>query len=231
MNLGLIVAAGTGQRFGGDIPKQYRDLGRAPILRRTAASLLKHPLIDAVQVLIHPSHQQFYAAAMAGLDLPPPLMGGGSRQESVRLGLEGVAGLGPDKVLIHDAVRPFVEQETLTAVLDALDRTPAAIAAIPVHDTLKRGVGNMVVGTVDRAGLWRAQTPQGFRFKELLAAHRRAWLENPPGADLTDDAMIVERYGIGIELVPGTEDNFKITTERDLLRAEVVLQRGRRENP
>ena len=229
MNLGLIVAAGIGQRFGGDIPKQYRDLGGAPILRRTAAALLQHPKIDAVQVLIHPSHQQLYAAAVAGLDLLPPLAGGNSRQESVRMGLEGVSGLKPEKVLIHDAVRPFVEQATLTAVLDALDRAPAAIAAIPVHDTLKRGVENKVVGTVDRAGLWRAQTPQGFRFEKLLAAYRRACLESPLGADLTDDAMIAERYGIEIELAPGAEDNFKITTEADLLRAEVILQRGYRD--
>ena len=229
MNLGLIVAAGRGQRFGGDIPKQYRDLGQVPIIRRTAAALLRHPRIGAVQVLIHPSDQQLYAAAIEGMDLLPPLLGGSSRQESVRFGLEGAVGLKPEKVLIHDAVRPFVEQGTLTAVLDALDRVPAAIAAVPVQDTLKRGVGNTVVGTVDRTGLWRAQTPQGFRFQDILAAHRRACLDDPLGADLTDDAMVAERYGIAVELVPGTDDNFKITTEADLLRAEAMLRRGNRE--
>lgn len=229
MNLGLIVAAGRGHRFGGDIPKQYRDLDEVPVIRRTAAALLRHPKIDAVQVLIHPSDRQLYAAATDGLDLLPPLVGGSSRQESVRFGLEGVADLRPEKVLIHDAVRPFVEQDTLTAVLDTLDQAPAAIAAVPVQDTLKRGDGNKVVGTVDRSGLWRAQTPQGFRYPDILAAHRRAYLESPLGAELTDDAMIAERYGIDIKLVPGTDDNFKITTEADLVRAEVILQRGHRE--
>lgn len=229
MNLGLIVAAGRGHRLGGAIPKQYRDLDEVPIIRRTAAALLRHPKIDAVQVLIHPSDRQLYTAATDGMDLLSPLIGGSSRQESVRLGLEGISGLEPEKVLIHDGVRPFVEQETVTAVLDALDRVPAAIAAVPVQDTLKRSDQNRVVGTVSRNGLWRAQTPQGFRYQDILAAHRRAYTEDPLGAELTDDAMLAERYGIDIELVTGTDDNFKITTEVDLVRAEAILQRGRRE--
>ena len=229
MNLALIVAAGRGQRFGGDIPKQYRELDGLAVLRRTAAALLRHPQIGAVQALIHPSDQALYAAAMAGLGVRPPLLGGRSRQESVRFGLEGVADLRPEKVLIHDAVRPFVEQATVSAVLEALDRGPAAIAAVPVQDTLKRGAGNKVAGTVDRTGLWRAQTPQGFRFPEILAAHRRACQDGAAEVELTDDAMIAERYGIEIELVAGTDDNFKITTEADLARAEAMLRAGRGE--
>ncbi|MBL6458754.1 2-C-methyl-D-erythritol 4-phosphate cytidylyltransferase [Belnapia sp. T6] len=224
MNLGLIVAAGRGYRLGGPVPKQYLSLSHIPILARTATALLRHPGLQAVQVLIHPDDRDLYDAAVAGLDLPPPLLGGAKRQDSVRLGLEGVAGLNPDKVLIHDGVRPFVAAETITAVLDALDRVPAAIAAIPVTDTLKRGEGGRVTGTVDRTGLWRAQTPQGFRFRDILAAHRQVHAAPLPGPELTDDAMLAERVGMEVALVLGHEDNIKITTEPDLHRAEAMLR-------
>lgn len=230
MNIGLIVAAGRGRRFSGPIPKQYRELDEQPILRRTVATLLKHPTVDAVQVVIHPADRELYRHAMEGMHLLPPVVGGGTRQESVYLGLESLAPLDPEKVIIHDAVRPFVEQETITAVLNALDRAPCAIAGLPVADTLKRtGAAGGVVGTVDRTALWRAQTPQGFRFKEILQAHRKLHREAPFGPPMTDDAMVAEQAGLAIEMVPGTEDNFKITTTRDLLRAEVILQRGHRE--
>lgn len=229
MNIGVIVAAGRGQRFGGPIPKQYRDLDEQPVIRHTAAALLHHPGIDAVQVLIHPADRRLYERATDGLSLLPPLIGGSSRQETVHLGLEGIAALDPAKVLVHDAVRPLVEQATITAVLDALDTEPCAIAALAVSDTLKRCDERRVSGTVNRASLWRAQTPQGFRFKDILAAHRTAHLRDPLRLELTDDAMVAEQAGLPIVVVLGTEDNLKITTEIDLLRAEVILQRGRRE--
>lgn len=229
MNIGLIVAAGRGHRLGGPIPKQYRELNGVPILRYTASALLRHPAVAAVQVVIHPSDRKLYAAATEGLDLLPPLIGGNSRQESARLGLEGIAELNPEKVIIHDAVRPFVEQETISAVIDALDRVPCAVAGVMVADTLKRCKQDRVVDTVDRSNLWRAQTPQGFRYDDILAAHRKVHIDNPLGLEHTDDASIAERLGMPIEMVPGTDDNFKITTEMDLRRAEAILQRGHRE--
>ncbi len=229
MNIGMIVAAGRGHRFGGSIPKQYRELDEQPIIRHTAVALLRHPAIDAVQIMIHPSDRELYERATEGLRLLPPLIGGSTRQESVYLGLEGVAPLRPEKVLIHDAVRPFVEQETITAVLDALDRVPCAVAALPVVDTLKQVEGDRVTATVDRSPLWRAQTPQGFRFAEIIEAHRRVHRHTPLGPPLTDDAMVAERTGLPVALVRGTEDNLKITTELDFLRAEIILQRGHRE--
>src|SRR5271165_3859941 len=128
MNIAMIVAAGRGYRLGGPLPKQYLTLGGQPILRRTITALASHKDIDAVQVLIHPDDVALYEAAVEGLEkLRPVLFGGATRQDSARLGLEGIAGLKPKKVLIHDAVRPFVAPETITAVLAALERVPAVI--------------------------------------------------------------------------------------------------------
>src|SRR5690606_2890352 len=138
--------------------------------------------------------------------------------ESVRLGLESLVGMGPATVLIHDAARPFVDDATIDRALDALEAAPGAIAAVPVTDTIKRGVADRVAGTVDRAGLWRAQTPQGFRFAEILAAHRAA-----AGADLPDDAAVAERAGLAVSLVPGSETNAKLTTEDDFRRAALMM--------
>ena len=223
MNVGLIVAAGRGHRFGGPLPKQYRELGGMPILRHTILRLQRHSGIDAVQVLIHPDDQALYDAATAGLGLRPALHGGATRQDSVRLGLEGIADLQPKNVLIHDAVRPFVAMETISAVLAALERVPAAIAGVPLADTLKRVADGAITETVDRRNLWRAQTPQGFNYAAILAAHHRAVMEQA-GIELTDDAMVAEKAGLAVEMVAGSEENFKITTETDLQRAEILLR-------
>lgn len=224
MNVGLIVAAGRGHRLGGPIPKQYRELAGKPILRHTIELYLAHPEISAVQVLIHPSDQALYDAATAGLVLRPALFGGAMRQETVRLGLEGIADLTPANVLIHDAVRPFVSAATISAVLAALARSPGAIAGVPLADTLKRCADGYVTGTVDRQNLYRAQTPQGFRYADILGAHRAA--AGVTGVELTDDAMVAEHAGLAVEMVMGSEDNFKITTEHDLQRAEMFLAQG-----
>lgn len=226
MNIGLIVAAGRGYRLGGPIPKQYLLLAGQPILRHTIRALLDHPDIHAVQVLIHPDDQNLYATATEGLVLRPVLFGGATRQDSVRLGLEGIADLNPANVLIHDAVRPFVAPETISAVLAALARNPCAIAGVPLADTLKRCADGKVTGTVDRANLYRAQTPQGFRYTDILKAHRQVLLENTTGLELTDDSMVAEHAGLAVEMVPGSEQNFKITTAQDLQRAEFFLKHG-----
>ncbi len=214
----LIVAAGTGQRFGAERPKQYLDLAGRPILRHTVEAFLRHPQVSAVQVVINPAFRDLYATAVAGLGLPEPVAGGASRQDSVRNGLERLAESAPDLVLIHDAARPLIDEATISAVIAALDAQPAAIAAVPVADTLKRGHDGLVADTVDRSGLWRAQTPQGFRFPDILAAHRAA-----AGLELTDDAAVAERAGLPIALVPAKEENFKVTTPDDLTRAARVL--------
>ncbi|NYZ12038.1 bifunctional 2-C-methyl-D-erythritol 4-phosphate cytidylyltransferase/2-C-methyl-D-erythritol 2,4-cyclodiphosphate synthase [Azospirillum sp. RWY-5-1] len=215
----LIVAAGTGQRFGAERPKQYLPLAGRPVLRRTVEAFLTHPRIDAVQVVIGPGFRDLYDEAVAGLGLPGPVMGGATRQDSVRNGLEALAAAGaPGLVLIHDAARPLVDAETISAVIDALATHEGALAAVPVADTLKRADGAVVGDTVDRTGLWRALTPQGFRFPAILAAHRAA-----AGLALTDDAAVAERAGMGVALVRSKEENFKVTTPDDLERAERLL--------
>lgn len=219
MIIALIVAAGRGHRLGGPVPKQYRLLAGVPVLRHSLLAFLRHPAVGAVQGVIHPDDCELYAEAVAGLDLPPPVIGGATRRESVIRGLEAIAASGPERVLIHDAVRPFVGPEIIQAVIDALDHAPAAIAAMQLADTLKRCEGDIVAATIARANLWRAQTPQGFRFEAILGAHRAAAGVRAT-AELTDDAQIAEQAGIEVRVVPGSEDNFKITTEQDLHRAE-----------
>lgn len=189
-----------------------------------------HPQIDAIQVLIHPADAALYAAATSGLPkLKSVQFGGATRQESVRSGLEAIARFKPGKVLIHDAVRPFIAAQTISAVLATLAQDAAAIVAVPLADTLKRVENGFVTGTVDRANLYRAQTPQGFRFADILAAHRNAAIaKTSAGAaiEFTDDAMIAEWAKLRVRLIEGAEDNFKITTQADLDRAETMLKAG-----
>jgi 2-C-methyl-D-erythritol 4-phosphate cytidylyltransferase / 2-C-methyl-D-erythritol 2,4-cyclodiphosphate synthase len=210
----LVVAAGRGTRAGGALPKQYRQLGGRAVLRWSLERFRSHPRIGAVRAVIHPDDRALYDDAALGLDLLPPVHGGASRQESVRLGLESLTNIKPRTVLIHDAARPFIDDATITRTIEALAQAPGAIVALPVADTIKRGENGQVAGTVDRAGLWRAQTPQGFRFEDILAAHRAA-----TGAELSDDAAVAERAGLFVALVPGSEMNTKLTSEDDLRRA------------
>ena len=221
-NAVLIVAAGSGQRLGGDLPKQYLALAGRSVLRRSIDAFRAHGKIDAIRVVISADHQDLYAQAIAGLDILPPVTGGAARQDSVRNGLESFSGIKPDKVLIHDAARPFVTSDVIDGVLAALDRHPGAIPAVPVTDTLKRGSGGVIGGTVDRGGLWRAQTPQGFRFDTILEAHRKL-----SDRQLTDDAALLEAQGLNVALVPGAEGNFKITTMEDFDRATRLLSPAR----
>jgi len=211
----LVVAAGRGRRFGGPLPKQYAELAGRPVLGHALARLAAHPRIDRVQAVIHPDDRTLYNRAVAGLELPEPTAGGPSRQDSVRLGLESLEALRPGAVLIHDGARPFVGAMVIDRVIDALGHSAGAIAALPVTDTLKRGADGRIAGTVERAGLWCAQTPQGFRFAEILAAH-----QNCAGQELTDDAAVAERAGLPVSLVDGAPENVKITTQDDLARAE-----------
>ncbi|QEX22275.1 bifunctional enzyme IspD/IspF [Hypericibacter adhaerens] len=222
----LIVAAGRGARFGGDVPKQYRRLGGRAVLRHAVERLQSHPGIAQVRVVISPDDRARYDEAVAGLGLLPPVAGGATRQQSVRNGLESLIPLKPDAVLIHDAARPFLDAGVIDRVIEGLARAPGAIAALPVVDTIKRakeaaGATARIETTTSRDRLWRAQTPQGFRFDAILAAHRAA-----AGTEHTDDAAVAEATGLAVELVMGSEENFKITTEDDLQRAERLLGGG-----
>jgi len=214
--IALVTAAGRGRRFGDGLPKQYRTLAGKPVLWRAISALLASPRIDAVRVVIHPDDAELYADCVGGLALMAPVFGGETRQESVLNGLESLADDPPALVLVHDGARPFVSASLVARVADALDGADGAIPALPVVDTLKRGRGDGldVAGTVERAALWRAQTPQGFHFAPLLAAHRAS-----RGHSLTDDAAVAEAAGMRVRIVQGEEENLKITTEDDMRRS------------
>lgn len=221
--IALVVGAGRGHRFGGDLPKQYVCVGGKTVLGLSMQAFAGHPGVNAVRAVIHPDDRNLYDDAVRGLPgaLLDPVNGGANRQESVRLGLESLSGHAPDLVLIHDAARPFVDHGLVDRVLASLQTGPGAIPALPVNDTLKRGAGRNITGTVERADLWRAQTPQGFRYRDILDAHA-----NSAGLDLTDDAAVAEQAGLAVELVDGSEDNVKLTTKDDLIRAERLLGGG-----
>ncbi len=215
-SVALILAAGRGERLGSPLPKQFLSLAGAPLLRHAVRAFLDHPRIGAVLVV---GEAEGCAAALDGLGMPPAIPGGATRQASALAGLEALAADPPDAVLIHDAARPLVPVAVIDAVLDAVEAgAEAAIPAVAVTDTLKRDAGGLVGETVPREGLMRVQTPQGFRFGPLIAAHRAA-----AGQAMTDDAAVAEAAGMAVRLVPGSEDNIKVTLPGDLARAEALL--------
>ena len=216
----LILAGGAGTRFGDSVPKQYELVAGKPILRHTVEVFCGHPRIDLVRVIIGAGDTQRHAAATTGLPVSEPVAGGSTRQKSGLAGLESMASDPPELVLIHDAARPLVDRLIIDRIIDALRTAPAALPALAIDDTLKRAAGDplRVAATMPRADLWRAQTPQGFRFADILAAHRDA-----AGSDLTDDAAVAERAGLEIALVAGSVYNFKITTRDDLAWAERIM--------
>ena len=219
----LVVASGRGTRFGGDRPKQYLPLAGKPLLRHCLERLCRHPGIDGVRTVMHADDAALYAEAAGDLNLLDPVPGGATRQESVRLGLESLAADPPELVLIHDGVRPLLDTAVIDRVLNGLRTHPAVLPALPVTDTLKRSGDGRVTGTVDRAGLFRAQTPQGFAYDRILEAHQRFI-----GTALTDDAALAEAHGLTVALVAGDEDNLKITEPADLARAERLLRASSR---
>ena len=222
----LIVAAGRGTRARGPGrgpgPKQYAAIGGVPVLAQALRPFLAHPDIALVAVAIARGDEALYRTAVAGLasgKLLSPIGGGATRQASVGNGLRALSAHLPDGVLIHDAARPFVTRDVIDRVLGALAQWPGAIAALPLADTLKKaGPGGLIAATVDRAGLWRAQTPQGFRFADILAAHERARAAGLE--DMTDDAAIAEWTGLPVGLVLGSVANAKLTTPEDFAMAE-----------
>lgn len=216
--IAIIVAAGQGVRAGDGLPKQYRTMGGKPVLRWAVDALRTHPSIDAVQVVIAPEHADLYRAAVAGADLLPPVMGGASRQASVHNALRAVRALNPQRVLIHDAARPFVSPAIITAVCAALDGSDGAIPALPVADTLKHVAAGRISRTIAREGIFAAQTPQGFRYAPICAAHDAA-----AGHETTDDAAIAEAAGLSVVTVEGARMNFKLTTQEDFVTAELLL--------
>jgi len=223
----VIVAAGRGERAGtGDGPKQYRLLGGKPILHRTIEAFAAHPGVDHIVVVIHSDDHDLYQTAVGELAGRLVATGGGStRQASVLHGLEALADIAPAKVLIHDAARPFIDGDLIGRTIAAIDDREAALPALPVSDTLKRGATNGTIAeTVSRDGLFAAQTPQGFPFARILAAHRKAAAAGR--SDFTDDAAIAEWAGLSVRLVQGSPDNIKLTWAKDIEMADQRLSAG-----
>lgn len=208
---GIIVAGGRGTRLGGE-PKQWRELaGRS--LAAHAAAVLAAAGLDPIVLVHHPDD-----AALAA-KVPRTLLaaGGASRALSVRAGLEALAADPPDAVLIHDAARPCVTLPLIARIVGALERAEGAAPAVAVTDALWRGRA-LVEGTQSREGLWRAQTPQGFRYLPILAAHRAH-----SGA-AADDVEVAREAGLAVVIVEGDEDNLKVTHPGDLERAARILE-------
>lgn len=206
----LIVAAGSGSRSGGGVPKQFRLVRGQPMLRHSYSVFANYPDIGSIFVSI--SHGQQADAEGALVDLTPAMLitGGTTRRESVRNGLEAIAATGgADYVLIHDAARPFLSARVIDDLMDALIYAPGAVPALPVVDSLARG-DKILSRTVEREHLWRIQTPQAFHFDAILAAHR-----NWSGPEPSDDARMLMANGGEVRMVPGDEALAKFTFASD----------------
>lgn len=213
----VIVAAGAGRRFGGD--KVFADLLGRPVLAWTVAAFESTPEVDIIVVVLSPENLgrgQALAQAHGWRKVRHLCPGGPRRQDSVRAGLAALSGT--EWVVVHDGVRPCVTPQIIRAGLAAARQTGAAIAALPVIETLKRvDAQGRVLATVPRAGLWTAQTPQVFRTALLVRAHREVT------AEVTDDSAMVEALGHPVVVYPGSPANIKITIEEDLALAAAIL--------
>ncbi|HEY4076081.1 MAG TPA: bifunctional 2-C-methyl-D-erythritol 4-phosphate cytidylyltransferase/2-C-methyl-D-erythritol 2,4-cyclodiphosphate synthase [Rhizomicrobium sp.] len=216
----LIVAAGKGERAGLGIPKQYEKLAGKPMLRRTVEAFGGQNC--SIHVVIGQGQAELAAKALAGLDLPVPVTGGATRQESVRLGLEALKADPPEFVLIHDAARPLVSPQVIAGVVDALESgADGALPMVAAADTLRRRGPDGCWTLVSREGLYRAQTPQGFVYAKIVDAHRAHAHE-----DVTDDVALAELAGLKVEMVEGEEKNIKVTRKEDFALAESLMGAG-----
>jgi 2-C-methyl-D-erythritol 4-phosphate cytidylyltransferase/2-C-methyl-D-erythritol 2,4-cyclodiphosphate synthase len=206
----LIVAAGKGERIGGSVPKQYRPIGGKPVLRWAVEALIRHPAVKAARVVIGQGQEALAAGALQGLDVGPLIQGGDQRHDSVRAGL---AEIGGDAVLVHDAARPFCPPEVIDRLLAPLEFFDGAAPVLPVGDTLARA-SDRLDEAVDRAGVVRVQTPQAFRLAALRRAYD-AWRGDPP----TDETSVVRAAGMSVAAVEGDPALEKLTTPDDFRRA------------
>ena len=210
--IALIVAAGSGLRAGGGVPKQFAPVAGRPLIAHSHAALRDHPGIDEVIVVIGEGQRRLLEAALGDVRA---VTGGATRRESVARGLDAARDDGATRVLVHDAARPFLPAAVIDRVLAALDRHDGVTPVLPVADTLALG-GDTLGEVVPRTGLNRIQTPQGFRFERLLAAHG-AW---PADEEATDDAQMVRRLGGSVGLVQGDAMLDKVTHPEDFALAE-----------
>ena len=206
----LIVAAGQGERLGGGVPKQYREIGGKPVLRWAVEALIRHPAVNAARVVIGQGQDEMAASALQGLEVGTFIQGGEQRADSVRSGLAAIEG---DAVLVHDAARPFCPPEIIDRLLAPLEFFEGAAPVLTVGDTLARA-SDRLAEAVDREGLVRVQTPQAFRLGSLRRAYE-AWTGDAP----TDETTVVRAAGMNVAAVTGDPVLDKLTTAEDFRRA------------
>ena len=220
----LIPAAGLGRRMGSSVHKQYLCLQERPILAHTLSVFQRHPRVDHIYVIAPADQMEFCRRDIiepGGFSKVRDVVAGGrERQDSVRLGLEACRAQADDLVVIHDGVRPLFDGDLLDGVLKAVDVSGSCVVGVPVKDTIKEVEDGFVVATPERKRLWAAQTPQAFRYREIMAAHRLAFEQGYCG---TDDASLLEWQGKNVAMIEGSYRNIKITTPEDLLVAEAFL--------
>jgi 2-C-methyl-D-erythritol 4-phosphate cytidylyltransferase/2-C-methyl-D-erythritol 2,4-cyclodiphosphate synthase len=224
----IIVAAGRGERAGSpqDGPKQYRLIGGKPVIEHTLEVFLAWAKSPAITVVIHPDDKDLIAPVLQRLDAGDRIrtvLGGATRQQSVLAGLKAMAPDDLSHVMIHDAVRPFIDHDLLDRVANTLSQgAQSALPVLAVTDTLKRGsAAGYSKETVPRAGLYAAQTPQAFAYQAITQAHEQA--ASSGRDDFTDDASIAEWAGLPVKLVEGLVDNVKLTLKRDITMADEKL--------
>ena len=227
MNVAIIPAAGSGSRLGGQIPKQFLELGGAPILAHTISRFIECDDISAIAVALPADRLDEFRARNRGARIVKPIYyvnGGAERSDSILNALEAVAELQPEIVAVHDAVRPFVTPAQISAVIAKAKEVGAAILALPATDTIKEVEAGLIQRTIDRRRIWRAQTPQAFRYELLMRANLEARAAGLPSALTTDDSLLVERLGAPVAVVEGSPNNIKITTPEDLILAETLFE-------
>lgn len=233
MNVAIIPAAGSGSRLGGQIPKQFLEIAGAPILAHTISRFVECDDIGAVAVALPADRIDEFRARNRGARSIKPIFyvnGGAERSDSILNALEAVAELKPEIAAVHDAVRPFVTAAQISAVIAKAKEVGAAILALPATDTIKEVENGLIQRTIDRRHIWRAQTPQAFRYELLMQANREARAAGLPSALTTDDSLLVERLGVPVAIVEGSPNNIKITTPEDLLLAENLFEQLNKEH-
>lgn len=220
----VIVAAGRGERAGsGEGPKQYRKIGGRAVIELTLKAFASHPRIDRIVVAIHPDDETLFRSAAGEYGSAVAFVhGGATRQQSTLFALRALREQPPQAVLIHDAVRPFADHALIDRTIAAISEQQGALPSLPISETLKRSRDDgLVRETVPRAGIYAAQTPQGFAFSQILAAHEE--VATLGKTEFTDDASIAEYANIPVRLVTGSPDNVKLTWARDIAMADEKL--------
>jgi len=211
----IIIAAGKGKRMKSKIPKQYLPFKNKTILYHSILPFLSHPKISDVICSISKDDIDLYKNSIDSLNILEPVFGGVERQDSVRLALEKIQQLNPDLVLIHDAARPFVTNETIDNIIYNLKKNKAVIPAITIFDTIKKVKNGSIEKTISRENLYLAQTPQAFNYNLIHDLHKKY-----KNQKFTDDSSLCEKENISVKIITGNINNFKITTKEDYERAK-----------